>query len=55
MQQLSWSPRSFLLKGFLTDEECEYMIKKARCCALTLPRAALQLAQACAACCRPSP
>ena len=28
VKQLSWSPRSFLLKGFLSDKECEYMINK---------------------------
>ncbi|GFR41472.1 hypothetical protein Agub_g2162 [Astrephomene gubernaculifera] len=26
---LSWSPRAFLLKGFLSDEECEHIISKA--------------------------
>lgn len=32
---LSWSPRAFLLKGFLTDEECDHIIEKVRhaCCA----------------------
>ena len=24
---LSWSPRAFLLKGFLSDEECDHLIK----------------------------
>ena len=28
VKQLSWNPRSFLLKGFLSDKECEYMINK---------------------------
>lgn len=23
---LSWSPRAFLLKGFLSDEECDHLI-----------------------------
>ena len=27
VQQLSWSPRAFLAKGFLSDEECEHIIK----------------------------
>lgn len=27
---LSWSPRAFLLKGFLSDEECEHIIAKVR-------------------------
>ena len=27
---LSWSPRAFLLKGFLTDEECDHIIEKVR-------------------------
>ncbi|EFJ44873.1 hypothetical protein VOLCADRAFT_82641 [Volvox carteri f. nagariensis] len=27
---LSWSPRAFLLKGFLSDEECEHIIAKAK-------------------------
>lgn len=27
--QLSWSPRAFLLKGFLSDAECEHLITKA--------------------------
>ncbi|KAL6758130.1 hypothetical protein V8C86DRAFT_2604305 [Haematococcus lacustris] len=27
---LSWSPRAFLLKGFLSDEECDHLINKAR-------------------------
>lgn len=26
---VSWKPRAFLFKNFLTDEECDYMIKKA--------------------------
>lgn len=25
MQQLSWSPRAFLAKNFLSDEECEHI------------------------------
>jgi prolyl 4-hydroxylase len=25
---LSWEPRAFLLKGFLSDEECDHLIKK---------------------------
>lgn len=25
--QLSWAPRAYLIKGFLTDEECEHLIK----------------------------
>lgn len=28
--QLSWAPRSFLLKGFLSDEECAHLIKLAK-------------------------
>lgn len=27
---LSWSPRAFLLKGFLSDEECDHLIKLVR-------------------------
>lgn len=27
---LSWSPRAFLLKGFLSPEECDHLIKKAQ-------------------------
>nr|2JIJ_A Chain A, PROLYL-4 HYDROXYLASE [Chlamydomonas reinhardtii]2JIJ_B Chain B, PROLYL-4 HYDROXYLASE [Chlamydomonas reinhardtii]2JIJ_C Chain C, PROLYL-4 HYDROXYLASE [Chlamydomonas reinhardtii] len=27
---LSWSPRAFLLKNFLSDEECDYIVEKAR-------------------------
>lgn len=27
---LSWSPRAFLLKGFLTDKECDHLIKLVR-------------------------
>mmetsp|Transcript_40660 Transcript_40660/g.90414 ORF Transcript_40660/g.90414 Transcript_40660/m.90414 type:complete len:260 (-) Transcript_40660:572-1351(-) len=27
---LSWSPRAFLLKGFLSDEECDHLINKAK-------------------------
>jgi hypothetical protein len=27
---LSWAPRAFLLKGFLTDEECDYLVDKVR-------------------------
>uniref|UniRef100_A0A7S0RYG0 procollagen-proline 4-dioxygenase n=1 Tax=Chlamydomonas leiostraca TaxID=1034604 RepID=A0A7S0RYG0_9CHLO len=27
---LSWSPRAFLLKNFLSDEECEHLISKAK-------------------------
>ena len=27
--QLSWSPRAFLLKGFLSQAECDHIIKKA--------------------------
>ncbi|PNH09081.1 Prolyl 4-hydroxylase subunit alpha-1 [Tetrabaena socialis] len=26
---LSWSPRAFLLKGFLSDEECDHIVSKA--------------------------
>lgn len=26
---LSWSPRAFLVKDFLTDDECDYLIEKA--------------------------
>lgn len=29
MIHLSWSPRAFLYKGFLTDEECEHLKEKA--------------------------
>lgn len=29
---LSWSPRAFLLKGFLSQEECDHLINKARAC-----------------------
>jgi hypothetical protein len=28
--QLSWRPRAFLLKKFLTDEECEHIKAKVR-------------------------
>ncbi|KAF5457198.1 hypothetical protein F2P56_021316 [Juglans regia] len=28
--QLSWHPRSFIYKGFLTDEECDHLMKLAR-------------------------
>lgn len=28
--QLSWAPRAFLLKGFLTDQECDHLISLAR-------------------------
>lgn len=28
--QLSWEPRTFLLKGFLNDEECDHLISLAR-------------------------
>jgi prolyl 4-hydroxylase len=28
--QLSWTPRAFLLKGFLSDAECEHLIKLAK-------------------------
>ena len=28
VQQLSWTPRAFLMKGFLSEQECEYMIGK---------------------------
>lgn len=28
MEQLSWTPRSYRLKGFLTDEECDHLIAK---------------------------
>lgn len=28
--QLSWSPRVFVLKGFLTEEECEHLKKLVR-------------------------
>ena len=27
---LSWSPRAFLMKRFLSDDECDYLIEKAR-------------------------
>ena len=30
VKQLSWSPRAFLLKGFLSEEECDYLVGKAR-------------------------
>lgn len=29
---LSWAPRAFLLKGFLSDEECDYLVDKVRHC-----------------------
>ena len=32
---VSWKPRAFLFKDFLTEEECEYMISKV--CSLNLP------------------
>ncbi|KAK9116957.1 hypothetical protein Sjap_015904 [Stephania japonica] len=28
--QLSWQPRAFLYKGFLSDEECDHLVKLAR-------------------------
>ncbi len=28
---LSWAPRAFLLKGFLSDEECDHLIKLVSC------------------------
>ncbi|OAP02609.1 hypothetical protein AXX17_AT3G31070 [Arabidopsis thaliana] len=28
--QLSWTPRAFLYKGFLSDEECDHLIKLAK-------------------------
>ena len=28
--QLSWAPRSFVLKGFLSEEECDHLIKLAK-------------------------
>lgn len=31
VQQLSWSPRLFLYKKFLSDEECEHLIKLVWC------------------------
>jgi len=30
VQHLSWSPRAFLLKGFLSDEECDHLIEMVR-------------------------
>ena len=27
VQQLSWAPRLFLYKGFLSDEECDHLIE----------------------------
>lgn len=27
---LSWSPRAFLLKGFLSDEECDFLVKESK-------------------------
>lgn len=26
MKQISWSPRAFVFKGLLSDEECDYLI-----------------------------
>ncbi len=51
---ISWSPRAFLLKNFLTDEECDHLISKAgHACYQLL----LQLMHACMwpAARRPSP
>jgi prolyl 4-hydroxylase len=28
--EVSWSPRAFLLKGFLSEEECDHLISKAK-------------------------
>lgn len=28
MEELSWKPRAFLLKRFLSDEECDHLIGK---------------------------
>ena len=36
VKQLSWSPRAFLLKGFLSEQECDYLIGKV--CDSTVPR-----------------
>ncbi len=27
---LSWAPRAFLVKNFLSDEECDHLIQKVR-------------------------
>ena len=28
MVRLSWSPRAYLLKGFLNDSECDHLIER---------------------------
>ena len=33
LEQLSWHPRSWLYHGFLSSEECEYLIEQARAAA----------------------
>lgn len=30
VEEVSWSPRAFLLKGFLSDDECSHLINKVR-------------------------
>jgi hypothetical protein len=30
VQQLSWSPRLYLYKNFISDEECEHLITRVR-------------------------
>jgi hypothetical protein len=27
IEQLSWQPRAFLIKGFLSDDECDHIIR----------------------------
>ena len=29
VQQISWKPRAFVLKNFMSTEECDYLVKKA--------------------------
>ena len=43
---VSWKPRAFLFKDFLTEEECDYMISKV--CSLNLPALTLPPLPACA-------
>lgn len=31
IEQLSWKPRAFLVKGFLNDEECDHIVSMVRC------------------------
>lgn len=30
VEQISWSPRAYIFKGFLTDAECDHLISHVR-------------------------